>query len=193
MEGATLPQHLSPTALQGWRLHLARSGWLLVAASLLILYVVQLDEHWRNFQANYFFAYLAVSWRYWALLRLLRLFASTAGMSALVLLFLVFPDGRFAPHWMKWALVPLALMVVIGTLGLETLAWTGITWEALMGSLLALLALAVAAQIYRSQGCDRNPAAADAGRCARVGVAAGHHRNPGPGAQAALCGRGAER
>lgn len=223
MEGAALTPRLSPTVLQGWRLHAARIGWLLVAASLLILYIVQLDEHWRNFQANYFFydmqlhdsypavagllsrrqfalyvlamqllataaclvlgvilawrrhddwmvllvaltliwaplgfglvgyadTYLAVSWRYWQLLRLLRLFAGTAGMSALVLLFLVFPDGRFAPSWMKWTLVPLALLVVIGTLGLEALAPTGLTWEALMGSLLALLVLAVAAQIYR--------------------------------------------
>ena len=50
---------------------------------------------------------------------------------------------------MKWALVPLAAMIVIGTAGLEAVAWTGITWEMLFGSLVMLLVAAVAAQIYR--------------------------------------------
>ncbi|MFN8466853.1 MAG: histidine kinase [Caldilineaceae bacterium] len=93
--------------------------------------------------------YTSVPWRFWRLLGAMRQFVNTVGMAALVLLFLVFPDGRFAPHWMKWALVPLAAMIVIGTVGLEAVAWTGITWEMLFGSLVMLLAAAVAAQIYR--------------------------------------------
>ncbi len=81
--------------------------------------------------------YTAVSWRYWRLLGSMRQFASTMGMAALVLLFLVFPDGRFAPRWMKWALVPVAAMIVIGVIGLEAVAWAGVTWEMLFGSLVA--------------------------------------------------------
>jgi len=55
MASTPLSSRLSPTALHGWRLHLARAAWLLIAGCLLILYVVQLDEHLRNFRANYFF------------------------------------------------------------------------------------------------------------------------------------------
>lgn len=93
--------------------------------------------------------YTSVPWRFWRLLGAVRQFANTAGIAALVLLFLVFPDGRFAPRWMKWALAPLAAMIVMGAVGLQALAWTGIAWELLFGSLVMLLAAAVAAQIYR--------------------------------------------
>src|SRR5512147_614879 len=50
-----LPQRLSPTALHGWRLHLVRAAWLLVAGCLLILYAVQLDEHLRSFRMDFFY------------------------------------------------------------------------------------------------------------------------------------------
>jgi signal transduction histidine kinase len=93
--------------------------------------------------------YTAISWRYWRLLDFLRQFTSTVGMSALVLLFLIFPDGRFAPSWMKWTLAPLALMVAVSIIGLEALAWTGVTWEVLMIGLVLLLTVAAAAQVYR--------------------------------------------
>jgi signal transduction histidine kinase len=93
--------------------------------------------------------YTSVPWRFWRLLSAMRQFANTVGMAALVLLFLMFPDGRCAPRWMKWALAPLAVLIAIGTAGLEAVAWTGITWEMLFGSLVMLLAAAVAAQIYR--------------------------------------------
>ena len=218
----SLSPRLSPTALHGWRLHLVRGAWLLAVGCLLILYALQLDEHLRNFQTDFFYdlelhdsypavasllsrrqfslyvlllqlvataacitvaailawrrpddwmvllaaliliwaplnfgllgyaeTYMAVSWRYWRLLEFLRLFTSMVGMSALVLLFLVFPDGRFVPHGMKWALVPLAVMIVIGTIGLDAVAWAGITWELLMMSLITLLVVAAAAQVYR--------------------------------------------
>ena len=219
---SAMPQSLSPTAMHGWRLHLVRGAWLLVVGCLLILYAVQLDEHLRNYQMNFFYdlewqdayaavvgllsrrqfasyvlalqlaaaaacvvtgvvlawrrpddrmvllsallliwaplgfsllgyteAYTAVPWRYWRLLATMKLFASTVGMAALVLLFLVFPDGRFVPRWMKCALIPLAAMIVIGTAGLESVAWTGITWQVLMIGLVTLLVAAVVAQVYR--------------------------------------------
>lgn len=218
----SLPQRLSPTALHGWRLHLARGAWLLVVGCLLILYALQLDEHLRNFRMNFFYdvawqdaypaaaglfsrpqfaiyvlvlqlaataacvvtgatlawrrpddwmvllsalilvwvplgfgllgytdTYSAVSWRYWQLLGSMRQFANTMGVAALILLFLLFPDGRFAPAWMKWALAPVGALIVLGTVGLEAAAWVGITWEMWMGSLVAVLVAAGAAQIYR--------------------------------------------
>ncbi len=101
--------------------------------------------------------YTAIPWRYWQLLSSIRQFASTVGMTALVLLFLVFPDGRFAPRGMKWALAPLAVMILIGMVDLEAVAWAGVTWEMLFGSLVLLLAAAAAAQIYRYR-CVATPA-----------------------------------
>lgn len=212
----------SPTALQGRRLQLARGVWLFLVACLLVLYVVQLDEHLRSFRATFFYdmrlheaygavtgllprksfalyvlmlqlaamgacvivgvilawqrpddwmvllaalvliwapfgfgllgyteTYTAVSWRFWRLLELMRTMVGTIGLSALVLLFLIFPTGRFEPPWMKWALAPLGSMIVIGMIGLEAAAPLGITWELLMLGLLALLCLAVGAQVYR--------------------------------------------
>ena len=53
------------------------------------------------------------------------------------------------PAWMKWALAPVGALIVLGTVGLEAAAWVGITWEMLMGSLVAVLVAAGAAQIYR--------------------------------------------
>jgi signal transduction histidine kinase len=62
-----------------------------------------------------------------------------------VFLFFIFPDGRFAPHGMKWA--AWGVLVLFGLVFGLSYGWT--SWEVWFTMFVAWLVLAVGSQIYR--------------------------------------------
>jgi signal transduction histidine kinase len=79
------------------------------------------------------------------LLQTVRDWLTTLSVHYLAFLFFIFPDGRFAPRWMKWAawgvLVSVALIAGMG-LGLAT-------WEVWFTTFIVWTLLAVVSQVYR--------------------------------------------
>lgn len=86
-----------------------------------------------------------------AFLNLLQRLVSAASWPALLLLFLLFPDGRFYPAWLRipalFLLAVLAVLFVLFTLPLE-LAWEW-AWAVLLLLLLVLLLAALVGQVLR--------------------------------------------
>jgi hypothetical protein len=80
-----------------------------------------------------------------ALLQTARDMLSAITAHYMVFMFFIFPDGRFVPRWMKWAAGGVLVLPGIW-LGLSY-GW--VSWELWFTTLIALLVLAVASQIYR--------------------------------------------
>jgi signal transduction histidine kinase len=102
------------------------------------------------------------TWRYPALLQpyadSINFFMEMAFVSGLVLLFYLFPDGRFIPRWLKWiAIIPIITTglflyfdnnrTVLGLQGYKFLNQWG--WPIFGGTLLAAIIIGLGGQYYR--------------------------------------------
>jgi signal transduction histidine kinase len=80
-----------------------------------------------------------------ALLQSLRDWLAFLAIHYTVFLFFIFPDGRFAPRWMKWA--TWGVLVLFGLVFGLSYGWT--SWEVWFMTFIAWLVLAMGSQIYR--------------------------------------------
>lgn len=79
------------------------------------------------------------------LLQTIRDWLAFFSVHYMVLLFFIFPDGRFAPRWMKWA--AWGVLILFGLMFGLSYGWT--SWEVWFTTFTAWLVLAVGSQIYR--------------------------------------------
>lgn len=80
-------------------------------------------------------------------------FLNGAGMLLLLTVFLLFPDGRFVPRWMRWfAPIPFLLVGLIALVNIIDVSPTwdeSLGWFALVVIFLSLLSIAAWSQIFR--------------------------------------------
>jgi signal transduction histidine kinase len=206
---------LSPAALVGWRLSLARTAWLAAAALVVALFVAFVPLNWYGVRTDWLiqsgaravaryvsfqtFAYYVLAlralialvcfgvaglivWRksdsglallvsvglmllpiefvsvdgsghvypfypapWQGVVQAARDWVAFFGIHYLVYLCFLFPDGRFAPGWMKWA--ALGVLVSLGLVLGYTYGYT--SWAVWFTTFSAWLLLAAGSQVYR--------------------------------------------
>lgn len=113
---------------------------LLVALGLLMLPIA----FFAGGAGNIIYARYGAPWHIW--LPRLRDVLAFVAVHYLVILFFIFPTGRFAPQWMKWAAWCGAVMLPLLTFGLFQ-EW--VAWEVWSLAFLVWFGLAVGSQLYR--------------------------------------------
>lgn len=80
-------------------------------------------------------------------------FVNGLGISLILFIFFLFPDGRFVPRWTRWfAYVPFLFFAVVWSGRILDVSWNfdeTLTWFAYLAIFLGLLLLVVGSQIYR--------------------------------------------
>lgn len=129
---------LGVAGLIAWRK--SDSGLALLVSLGLMLLPVELVSVNGDGQV---YAFYPPPWQ--GLLQAARDWISFLGIHYLVFLFFLFPDGRFAPRWMKWA--ALGVLVSLGLVLGYAFGYT--SWAVWFSTFSAWLLLAAGSQLYR--------------------------------------------